>query len=62
MLANLETNGIAWSATFRGPCAACDASPESADRFFAAKFAKRLQKDLFEHESISDRIDDVLAP
>jgi hypothetical protein len=62
VLMNLQTNGIAWSDSFKGRCGPCDASPAKADRFFAARFAKKLQKDLFAHESLSDRIDDILAP
>ncbi len=62
VLADAQTKSIAWSAEFRGPCPPCDASPSKAGQVFAAKFAKRLQQDLFERESISDRIDDVLAP
>ena len=62
VLANMQTREIAWSASFHGPCPPCDGSPSRAERFFAVKFAKRFQKELFEHESLSDRIDDVLAP
>ena len=62
VLMNVQTNGIAWSDSFKGPCGPCDASPAQAERFFAAKFAKKLRKDLFPHESLSDRIDDILAP
>jgi hypothetical protein len=62
LLMNLQTHGIAWSDSFSGPCGPCEASPAQADRFFAARFAKKLQKDLFSHESLSDRIDDILAP
>jgi hypothetical protein len=62
VLADAQTRNVAWSAEFLGPCAACDASPSKAGQVFAAKFAKRLQHDLFEGESTSDRIDDVLAP
>ncbi|MFZ0595175.1 MAG: hypothetical protein WAM39_32230 [Bryobacteraceae bacterium] len=62
VLADAQTRAIAWSADFRGPCPPCDASPSKAWQVFAAKFAKRLEQDLFERKSISDRIDDVLAP
>lgn len=62
VLANVQTGSIAWSASFHGFCPPCDASPGQADRFFAARFAKKFQKDLFAHESLSDRIDDLLAP
>jgi hypothetical protein len=62
VLVDAQTRAIAWSAEFRGPCPPCDASPSKAEQVFAAKFVKRLQHDLFEHKSVSDRIDDVLAP
>jgi hypothetical protein len=62
VLADAQTREIAWSAEFRGPCPPCDVSPSKAERMLAAKFAKRLQQDLFERESLSDRIDDVIAP
>jgi hypothetical protein len=62
VLMNLQTQGIAWSDSFKGPCGSCDASPARAERFFAARFAKKLQKDLFSRESFSDRIDGILAP
>lgn len=62
VLADAQTRSIAWSAEFKGPCPPCDVSPAKAAQALAAKFAKRLQQDLFQHESISDRIDDVLAP
>jgi len=62
VLMNVQTNGIAWSDSFKGRCDPCEASPAQAERFFAARFAKKLQKDLFSRESLSDRIDDILAP
>lgn len=62
VLMNLQTNGIAWSDSFKGRCSACDVSPAKAGRFFAARFAKKLQKDLFARESLSGRIDNILAP
>jgi hypothetical protein len=62
VLADARTHGITWAAEFRGPCPPCDASPSRAETIFAQKFAKRFQKDLFERRSISDRIDDILAP
>jgi hypothetical protein len=62
VLADAQTHSIAWSAEFHGPCPPCDATPEKAEQIMAARFVKRLKHDLFSRESISDRIDDFLAP
>ncbi len=62
VLADSQTRNIVWSAEYRGPCPPCDAQPSAAEHFLAAKFVKRFQHDLFNRTSISDRIDDFIAP
>jgi hypothetical protein len=62
VLADAQTHAIAWSAEFHGPCQPCDAAPGKAEQIMAARFVKRLKHDLFSRESVSDRIDDFLAP
>jgi hypothetical protein len=62
VLADAATRAIVWSAEFHGPCPPCDSSPAGATRVLAEKFIRRFQKDLFARESISDRIDDFIAP
>lgn len=62
VLADARTHAIAWTAELNGPCAACDVSPERAEQIMAARFVKKLKHDLFSKESISERVDDFLAP
>jgi hypothetical protein len=62
VLADAQTHAVAWTAEFSGPCRPCDAAPGKAEQIMAARFVKRLKKDLFSRESISDHIDDFLAP
>jgi len=62
VLADAGTHAIVWTADFHGPCPACDAAPSGATKVLAERFIKRFQKDLFTRESISDRIDDFIAP
>jgi hypothetical protein len=62
VLADSAAHAIVWSTEFHGRCPPCDAVPGNASRVIAEKFIRRLQKDLFARESISDRIDDFIAP
>jgi hypothetical protein len=62
VLADAQTHAVAWTAEFTGPCQPCEAAPEKAEQIMAARFVKKLKHDLFSRESISDRIDDFLAP
>lgn len=62
VLADAQTRAIAWNAEFNGPCPPCDAAPERAEQIMATRFVKRLKRDRFSHESLSDHIDDFLAP
>jgi hypothetical protein len=62
VLADARTHAIAWNAEFKGPCPPCDAAPERGEQFMAARFVKRLKHDLFLRKSLSEHIDDFLAP
>jgi hypothetical protein len=62
VLADAHTHAVAWTAEFTGACRACDAAPEKAEQIMAARFVKKLKHDLFSRESLSERIDDLLAP
>ena len=62
VLADAHTHAIAWTAEFTGECKSCDATPEKAEQMMAARFVKKLKRDLFSRESLSERIDDFLAP
>lgn len=62
VLADARTHAIAWTAEFTGECKACEAAPEKAEQMMAARFVKKLKHDLFSNESLSERIDDFLAP
>ena len=62
VLADAQTHAITWTAEFHGPCPQCDSAPEKAEQIMAARFVKRMKRDLFSRESISDRIDDFLTP
>jgi hypothetical protein len=62
VLADAQTHAIVWSASYHGFCGECDASPVRANHLFAEKFAHRFEHEMFTGKSISDRIDDILAP
>jgi len=62
VLADAHTRAIAWTAEFAGQCKPCEAAPEKAEQIMAARFVKKLKHDLFSGESLSERIDDFLAP
>lgn len=62
VLADAHTHAIAWTAEFTGTCRACEAGPEKAEQIMADRFVKKLKHDLFSRESLSERIDDFLAP
>ena len=62
VLADARTHAIAWTAEFTGECKACETAPEKAEQIMAARLIKKLKHDLFSQESLSERIDDFLAP